>query len=104
MIAKSRLDKEMAFSLVLVLGISLRYLAMTRGHNFDFDSYKIVGGLVASGQNVYANTSGYNHGPLFLWIQGLCFKIGTHTSEGDWLFRALIVTVLTWVMSESPFF
>jgi hypothetical protein len=94
--ARVQANKETVFSLLLVLGVSLRFIVMARGHNFDFESYKIVGSLVCSGKNVFANTERYNYGPLFLWIQGLCYQIGLHTSQGDWLFRVLIVSVLTW--------
>ena len=88
--------KEIIFFLAVIAGISARFILMTFGHNYDFESYKIVGKLVYEGINVYANTNRYNYGPLFLFIQGLFYTIGFHFGDGEWLFRALIVCLLTW--------
>lgn len=55
---------------VLILGVSLRFFFSSLGHNYDMESYKIVGEIVDSGQNVYAATHRYNYGPVWFWILG----------------------------------
>jgi hypothetical protein len=81
-------------SVVLLTGIMLRYLVMFWGHNYDFDSYCIVGRLVSESKNVYANTSRYNYGPMFLYIQGLCYKLSLLTPNYLLTYRLLIVFIL----------
>ncbi len=66
------------FCLALLAGITLRFVIMTLGHNFDFDSYCIVGELAASGKNIYANTGRYNYGPVWFTLLGIFWKIASH--------------------------
>lgn len=84
------------FVLVLVVGVFLRFLVMFRGHNFDFDSYKIVGDIADGLGNVYDQTTRYNYGPVWLTILGLFHAIATIFGEyQDMVFRVLIVGLLT---------
>ena len=53
------------FVLIVMAGVILRLTVMLFGHNFDFESYCIVGRLVTQFKNVYANTERYNYGPFF---------------------------------------
>lgn len=83
-------------SLVLMLGVALRYWAMSIGHNFDFDSYCIVGDLVRHGQSVYANTKRYNYAPPFFLIQGLLYRLSElFTNDQVGTYRVLMVSYLT---------
>ncbi len=81
---------------LLCLGIMLRYLVMSLGHNFDFESYCIVGEISGNFRNVYAETDRYNYAPIFLCIQGLLYRISQINLE-NWIltYRVLIVSVLT---------
>jgi len=90
--AKRTIRYSMCF---VFIGILLRYLAMTVGHNFDFESYCIVGDLASNLHNVYANTPRYNYGPIFFCIQGLCYKISSISANPLLTFRILIVTIIT---------
>jgi hypothetical protein len=86
--------------LLILLGIFLRYLFMTFGHNYDFDSYCIVGELVTDFKNVYAETERYNYGPIFFCIQGLLFAISKSINlifhlDFNTIYRIAIVTALT---------
>ena len=53
---------------VLVAGTIARFWAGTLGHNFDFDSYRVVADLMAQGKNVYASTDRYNYGPVWFTV------------------------------------
>ena len=92
-----RMKKEHVILIgLLCLGVMLRYIVMVLGHNFDFDSYCIVGEISGNLRNVYAETSRYNYAPIFLMIQGLLYRI-SQIKPDDWIliYRVLIVTVLT---------
>lgn len=83
---------------LFLLGIILRFFVMTLGHNFDFESYCIVGKIASNFDNVYAETFRYNYGPIFFCIQGLLYKI-SQLIGNDWMtaYRILIVSFLTLV-------
>ncbi len=83
------------FVLFVFLGISLRFLLMTLGHNFDFESYCIVGEISGDFRNVYAETSRYNYGPVFLIIQGLLYNISSFSANWELTYRVLMVSTLT---------
>ena len=87
----------MALAITLFLGIFLRFLLMSWGHNFDFESYCIVGDIVNSGQNVYASTSRYNYGPIFFLILGGFYRLASHFSHQIVIYRIFIVSLLTFV-------
>lgn len=53
---------------VVALGVAARMLVALRGHNFDFDSYRIVAEIVGRGGSVYAETIRYNYGPIWFHI------------------------------------
>src|SRR5882724_1425893 len=61
-------NKRAAFTFLLLSGIALRVYIATFGHNYDLDSYEIVADLVAHGKSVYANTTRYNYGPVWLYV------------------------------------
>lgn len=88
------------FILLTSVGIILRFFVMTLGHNYDFNSYCIVGEITGNFRNVYAETFRYNYGFIFSCIQGLLYKIAelSKIKTGDnWilLYRMMIVGVLT---------
>lgn len=70
---------------------------MTFGHNFDFESYCIVGKIVKASGNVYAETTRYNYGPIFFGIQGLLYTIASLTKNVRLAYRILMVLMLTLV-------
>jgi hypothetical protein len=77
---------------VLILGTAARFAIATRGHNFDFESYRVVADLMAQGQNVYAHTARYNYGPVwFNVLHALDFVAGRDAN----LFRWLLIGLLT---------
>ena len=81
---------------LICIGILFRFAVMTIGHNFDFESYCIVGEISGNLRNVYAETGRYNYAPVFLCIQGLLYRI-SQIGGGQWisLYRVLIVSTLT---------
>ncbi|MFN7986836.1 MAG: hypothetical protein U0529_05135 [Thermoanaerobaculia bacterium] len=50
--------------------MGLRLGLATLGHNYDVASYEIVAKVVASGGNVYAETTRYNYGPVWFRVVG----------------------------------
>lgn len=92
-----KIDKKTAYIFFLfVLGVILRYWAMSIGSGFDFESYCIVGELVTQFKNVYAETSRYNYGPIFFIIQGLSYA-AAHIFSMDiqQTYRVLLVGIFT---------
>lgn len=91
-----KLNAERIMIIMLVsLGIFLRFAVMTFGHNFDFDSYCIVGEIAGYFRNVYAETSRYNYGPLFFCIQGFLYRLSHLSPNWESTYRVLMVSVLT---------
>ena len=92
-----KLKKDYFVFIVLIsAGIILRFVAMSLGHNLDFESYCVVGEIAGNFKNVYANTSRYNYGPIFFFIQGTLYRLAqVRPSEWVSVFRILIVSVLT---------
>ncbi|MBE5837193.1 hypothetical protein [Butyrivibrio sp.] len=84
------------FAIAISLGVIARFVAMTLGHNYDFESYCIVGEIVGNSRNVYAETSRYNYAPLFSIVQGGFYRFAQFKAE-EWklVFRVLIVGMLT---------
>ena len=83
------------YSILIAMGVLLRFIVMAVGHNYDFQSYLIVGELLHNGLDVYANTQRYNYGPLFMVFQGLFYEISTHALEVGTMYRICIVSFLT---------
>ena len=90
--------KDYLFFGLVILGIALRYVVMCWGHNFDFDSYCIVGEISGNFRNVYAETTRYNYAPFFFCVQGVLYRLSQINPE-SWttIYRVLIVAVLTTV-------
>jgi hypothetical protein len=63
---KKSVNPNLLLILVVSLGFGLRIGLAHFGHNFDFDSFQIVAGLVQDHENVYASTTRYNYGPIWL--------------------------------------
>ncbi|HEX2057275.1 MAG TPA: hypothetical protein VHI71_02805 [Actinomycetota bacterium] len=84
-------------ALVLMAGVALRFWASTLGHNFDFDSYRIVAEIVDGGGNVYAETERYNYGPIWFYVLGFLEDTSGLFPDPAAAFRALLVTLLTLV-------
>ena len=84
-----------AFWMCIIAGVITRFVLMSLGHNFDFDSYCIVGELAAAGKNIYANTHRYNYGPVWFTLLGLFWKISSCFTRNILTFRVLIVSTLT---------
>ena len=78
--------------LLALVGIStaLKFAAGTGGWNYDFESYRVVADIVASGGNVYSETSRYNYGPIWFVILGWMNAIlGHHMRLGIILLLSL---------------
>lgn len=86
--------REFFIVFAISAGIILRYIVMSFGNNGDFVNYCTVGELVVSGKNVYANTAGYNYGPLFFWIQGFCYYLARVSENPILTFRVLLIGFL----------
>ena len=93
--AKTIKREYIVFVLLVSLGIFLRFFVMTIGHNFDFESYCIVGEISGNFRNVYAETARYNYGPIFLFIQGLLYDISSVSPNLQETYRVLMVSILT---------
>lgn len=92
------LKSKWALPVVIVIGCALRFLIREIGHNYDFESYKIVGEIVARGGNVYQETARYNYGPLFMYCQGFLWKLSRVLPIGlrdNILYRYLMIAFLT---------
>ncbi|PKQ27437.1 MAG: hypothetical protein CVT63_08010 [Candidatus Anoxymicrobium japonicum] len=61
----------------IIVGVGIRLLAATRGHNYDVDSFIIVADLVDHGRNVYASTSRYNYGPIWLNVLHAIYRLSS---------------------------
>lgn len=80
---------------LMCLGVMARFGVMCLGHNFDFESYEVVGEIVARGDNVYAETTRYNYGFIFSLIQGLGYKLTSYLENSESAYRAYITTLIT---------
>ena len=86
----------MLFTVLIACGIFLRFLVMACGHNYDWESYCIVGEIAGNFRNVYAETSRYNYGFIFFCIQGLLYRIAQiKASSFELIYRILMVSTLT---------
>ena len=87
--------QKLFFIIAVLIGILIRFIFIFRGHNFDFDSFCIVGELVSQGKNVYANTPRYNYGPIFFTLLGMFYKLASYFTHKIILYRFMIVGTLT---------
>jgi len=88
--------RSRAFILATVTGVSLRLWLATLGHNYDVESFALVGGLVADGRNVYANTLRYNYGPIWFLVLGLIEWIMRHVRTTNVeAFHFVVASLLT---------
>ena len=78
--------------LVLLTGLAARFWVATCGHNFDFDSYRIVADLMAQGKNVYASTDRYCYGPGWFTVIHLLDALAGHRAD---IFRWLLIGFLS---------
>jgi hypothetical protein len=83
---------------VVVLGIGLRFLAATRGYNYDFDSFLVVINIVKHGGNVYAETTRYNYGPVWFNILLVLHNAASVFQDNhERIFRYIITGLLSLV-------
>jgi hypothetical protein len=88
----NELNQQNTFILIICIGVVLRFLVSFIGHNYDFESWTIVGKIVSTGGNVYNETERYNYSPFFSIILGFFNSM----SFGNLiLFRLLIIGLLT---------
>jgi hypothetical protein len=102
---KNTPNKPPAYGLMLVVllvGLGARWFFLTKGNNYDFDSYRIVADLAAQGKNIYANTSRYNYGPVwFNMIHLLDVLAGHSPAVFRWLLLGLLSAVdagIAWLL------
>ena len=91
---KKNVDAKILWSCIF-LGVMLRFVLMSLGHNFDFDSYCIVGELASQGKNIYASTTRYNYSFIWFSVLGIFWKISLCFTDNIQVFRILIVSTLT---------
>ena len=80
---------------VVLAGTAARFIVAARGHNWDFESYQIVGEIVTNGGNVYRDTSRYNYGPPWFLILGALHRLTVGAGFGLLAYRYAIVAFLT---------
>lgn len=81
--------------LIISVSFILRILLSSLGHNYDLESFEIVGDLVLKGDNFYAETDRYNYGPVWALLMSVFKYISTFNGiYHQQIFHALIVTVL----------
>src|SRR5438067_1863227 len=88
-------ETRLLFAAAFVAGVAARLMLPRLGFNFDAVSYRIVGDIVTSGGNVYAETQRYNYGPVWFLILGALHWVASFTADPVGLFRSGIVAVLT---------
>ena len=81
--------------LLIVLGIILRYAAMSLGYNCDFTNFYNSASIAGKFQNIYTNTIYYNYGPILYFILGAFYRISLLFQNSELAFRIL------WVLSLS---
>lgn len=81
--------------LFIMVAVISRFLLAAYGHNYDFESYKIVAEILRHGGNVYAETSRYNYGPVWFLVIGLLDQLSFLFSDPQAAFRFLITSLLT---------
>ena len=89
------IERKYVIFAVILAGIFLRILAAAHGHNYDFESYKIIAEVSRHAGNVYLETSRYNYGPLWFLLISLLDKIAFLFSDPAAVFRLLILGTLT---------
>jgi hypothetical protein len=77
---------------VVLTGLAARWYCFTLGHNYDFDSYRVVADLMQQGKNVYANTDRYNYGPVWFQVIHILDMLAGHNEN---IFRWLILGFLS---------
>jgi len=77
---------------ILVLGMAARFGIALLGHNYDFESYRVVADLLAQGKNVYASTTRYNYGPVWFNVIHLLDLL---SARDPVIFRWLLVGLLS---------
>lgn len=82
---------------VLAIGVTARFVAAAQGHNYDLDSYQLVGEIVDRGGTVYSETFRYNYGPVWFHILGFLYKLTLGAGLGFVWFRYAVVGFLTLV-------
>lgn len=80
---------------VLAVGLVSRLVASSFGYTYDLESYTLVGDLVTNGQNVYASTSRYNYGPVWMYVVGFIYKISQYLPYSFVFFRFGIAALLS---------
>lgn len=89
--------KYIALGVILALGFVLRIILSRLGHNYDLESYWIVGEIVAKGGNVYAETHRYNYGPIWFYILGVVYWFTDRFGQGFDFFGLVIAMFLSLV-------
>ncbi len=89
--------RYIVFGIVLALGFVLRIILSRLGHNYDLESYWIVGEIVAKGGNVYAETHRYNYGPIWFYILGVVYWFTDRFGQGFDFFGLVIAMFLSLV-------
>ena len=77
-----------------VLGAGLRLWLATLGHNYDLESYLVVG-EAGFDTNVYAFTSRYNYGPIWWVITNIAYGVTSLLGGGTVLFHVVVAALLT---------
>ncbi|MBY0424409.1 MAG: hypothetical protein K2Q22_02130 [Cytophagales bacterium] len=85
-----KINKNILFIFVAIVGIIFRFLVGQREPNYDFFSWEIVANLFNDNKIIYSNTSRYNYGPIWFHVLGF-----SKTLNID--FRIYLISFLTFL-------
>lgn len=89
------IQKNKVSLIVLASGLFVRLILPFLGHNYDFESFWIVGEITAQFKNVYVETARYNYGPVWFSILFLFHQLaGILPGDAINTFRWCIVLCL----------
>lgn len=78
---------------VAVIGISIRLLTVLIGHNYDIESWVIVGNIVNKGGIVYLETFRYTTGPIWCYILGVIYSLHNFIGLNDAISYHFMITI-----------
>jgi hypothetical protein len=89
------MGRYLGVAAILAVAVAIRLLAATAGHNYDFDCWIIVAGIMRHGGNVYAETTRYNYGPGWFSLLHLIDLVTSRFPDPLFVFRMATAATLT---------
>lgn len=92
-----KLNALFLFSIVIFMGAVIRIGLATQGHNYDMNSWRIVGEIASNGENIYVGTARrFSYAPFMAYVFGGLFKLNSFlpfpSSESFHIWVALFLT------------